>query len=149
MAQLPLFQPPSWTVSDLTRYLRVLFESDEALQDLWVQGEVSNLSRPTSGHLYFTLKDAGASLRCVMWRNAVIRQAFLPRDGEAVEVHGGISAGIDPMGVSTVRHRCRAWNCGCCQTSSIELIRALAICARSSRSSSSVIPWARMPPTVR
>jgi exodeoxyribonuclease VII large subunit len=94
MSQLPLFSPHipvSWSVSDLNRYLRELLESDELLQDVWVQGEVSNFSRPASGHLYFTLKDNSASLRCVMWRNAVIRQSFLPRDGDAIEVHGAIS----------------------------------------------------------
>jgi len=94
MSQLPLLPsspPPSWSVTDLTRYLRDLLESDANLQDLWVQGEVSNFSRPASGHLYFTLKDETAALKCVMWRNAVLRQAFLPRDGEAIEVHGSIS----------------------------------------------------------
>ncbi len=91
MSQFPLFQPPTWTVTDLTRYLRELIESDDYLQDLWVQGEISNVSRPSSGHLYFTLKDAGAALRCVMWRNTVIRQAFIPKEGDAIEVHGGIS----------------------------------------------------------
>jgi exodeoxyribonuclease VII large subunit len=91
MTQLSFFQPPAWTVADLTRYLRELLENDENLQDLWVQGEISNLSRPSSGHLYFTLKDASAALRCVMWRNAVIRQVFLPREGDAVEVHGSLS----------------------------------------------------------
>lgn len=91
MNQLPLFQPPAWTVSDLTNHLRQLIEGDRRLQDLWVQGEVSNISRPGSGHLYFTIKDAGAALRCVMWRTAVIRQTFTLREGDAVEVHGGIS----------------------------------------------------------
>jgi len=90
MTQLPLFQPPSWSVTDLTRHLRELLVSDDLLTDLWVIGEVSNVSRPSSGHVYFTLKDASASLRCVMWRNTALRQAFLPRDGEAVEVHGAI-----------------------------------------------------------
>lgn len=91
---MPLFSPhppPFWTVTDLTHYLRELLESDELLQDVWVQGEVSNFSRPSSGHLYFTLKDSAASLRCVMWRNAAIRQTFTPRDGDALEVHGIIS----------------------------------------------------------
>ena len=83
--------PASWTVTDLTRYMRDLLESDEVLQDVWVTGEVSNFSRPASGHLYFTLKDSNASLKCVMWRNAVLRQSFMPRDGEAIEVHGAIS----------------------------------------------------------
>jgi exodeoxyribonuclease VII large subunit len=91
MTQLSFFQPPSWTVTDLTRYLRELLESDDHLQDMWVQGEVSNLNNPSSGHLYFTLKDAGASLKCVMWRNSVLRQVFRPKEGDAVEVHGNIS----------------------------------------------------------
>lgn len=90
MSQLPLFEPQTLSVTEVTQYLRAIIEQDIQLQDLKVSGEVSNLSRPSSGHLYFTLKDARASLRCVMWRNAVRRQAYLPRDGDAVEVHGGI-----------------------------------------------------------
>jgi exodeoxyribonuclease VII large subunit len=89
--QLPLFLPPSWTVSELNRYLRELLESDGNLQDLWVTGEVANVSRPSSGHLYFTLKDSAATVRCVMWRNAAARLPVLPHEGEAVEVHGAIS----------------------------------------------------------
>ncbi len=80
-----------WTVADLNRYLRQLLDSDYRLQDLWVAGEVSNVSRPASGHFYFTLKDAEAALRCVMWRADVARLLFLPRDGQAIEVHGRIS----------------------------------------------------------
>lgn len=107
MSQLSFFQTPTLTVSALTRYLRELIERDEQLQDVWVQGEVSNVSRPSSGHLYFTLKDAGASLRCVMWRNTVLRQDFVPQEGNAVEVHGGISI-YEPNGqyqlyVDTIR----------------------------------------------
>jgi len=81
----------TWSVGDLTRYLRELLEGDFRLQDLWVRGEVSNVSRPASGHLYFTLKDADASLRCVMWRSDVVRQPYLPREGETVEAHGRLS----------------------------------------------------------
>ncbi len=91
MSQLPLFEPPVWGVSDLNRHIRTLLEADPDLQDLWVQGEVSNFSQPRSGHWYFTLKDAGAALRCVMWRNTARRQQYVPRDGDAVEVHGGVS----------------------------------------------------------
>jgi exodeoxyribonuclease VII large subunit len=91
MEQLPLFQPPFWTVSELTRYLRSLFEGDDTLQDVWVEGEVSNFSRPSSGHLYFTVKDASASLRCVMWRSTAARQKVLPRDGDAIQVHGSLN----------------------------------------------------------
>lgn len=89
--QMALFQPSTWSVTDITRYLRDLLESEEYLQDLWVEGEVSNLSRPASGHLYFTLKDRNAALRCVMWRNQVEKLAFLPQDGDAIEIHGSIS----------------------------------------------------------
>ena len=91
MMQMALFQPSTWSVTDITRYLRDLLESEEYLQDLWVEGEVSNLSRPASGHLYFTLKDRNAALRCVMWRNQVEKLAFLPQDGDAIEIHGSIS----------------------------------------------------------
>ncbi len=91
---MPLFAPnipAAWSVTDLTHYLRELLTSDELLQDLWVAGEVSNLIHHTSGHVYFTLKDGGAALRCVMWRSIVNLQKILPRDGDALEVHGKIS----------------------------------------------------------
>jgi exodeoxyribonuclease VII large subunit len=91
MEQMSLYQPKSWSVTDLTRYLKDLLESDHNLADVWVQGEISNLSRPRSGHLYFTIKDSSASLRCVMWRNTAVRLTYLPRDGDEVEIHGGIS----------------------------------------------------------
>jgi exodeoxyribonuclease VII large subunit len=91
MEQIPLFQPKSWSVTDLTRYLKDLLESDHNLADVWVQGEISNFSRPRSGHLYFTIKDGNASLRCLMWRNMAARLTYMPRDGDEVEVHGGIS----------------------------------------------------------
>jgi exodeoxyribonuclease VII large subunit len=81
----------TWTVTDLTRYIRQLLDEDETLQDVWVLGEISNFSRPASGHLYFTIKDSGAALRCVMWRNNAVRLQFVPRDGAAVEAHGVIS----------------------------------------------------------
>lgn len=90
MNQLPLFQVPSYSVSELTRYLRELLESDEVLQDVWVQGEISNLSRPSSGHMYFTLKDGAASLRCVVWKSTAIRLRIGLQNGLAVEAHGGV-----------------------------------------------------------
>ena len=93
MEQLQFFQnsKASFTVSEINAYIRDLMESDQTLQDLWVQGEISNLSRPKSGHMYFTIKDGAASLRCVMWRGQVSHLGYLPQDGDAVEVHGSIS----------------------------------------------------------
>ena len=90
MTQMPLFQLSSWTVSSLTQYIRQMLESDYNLQELWVAGEVSNCRKPSSGHLYFTLKDKQASLACVMWRSSVQRLRFPIKDGDAVEVHGSI-----------------------------------------------------------
>jgi exodeoxyribonuclease VII large subunit len=91
--QLSLFPetPTSYTVQEVNAYLRELMENDPTLQDIWVQGEVSNLSVPRSGHMYFTLKDAQATLRCVMWRSQVARLTYLPQDGDQVEIHGSIS----------------------------------------------------------
>jgi exodeoxyribonuclease VII large subunit len=91
MEQYSFFQPQNiLTVSQLTGYLRQVLESDEVLQDLWVEGEISNFTRASSGHLYFTLKDSQSAVRCVMWRNWAARLDFEPREGLAVEAHGGM-----------------------------------------------------------
>ena len=91
MKQSSLFTSPRWTVSTLTAYLRELLETDEMLRDASVRGEISNLSRPRSGHIYFTLKDGGASLKSVMWRTKAARLSLDLRDGMEVEVRGYIS----------------------------------------------------------
>lgn len=80
-----------WTVSEVNTYLKTLMESDSSLQDLWVEGEISNLSRPASGHLYFTLKDQNSSLRCVMWKNRASAVGTLLQDGAAIEAHGNLN----------------------------------------------------------
>ncbi|HID52987.1 MAG TPA: exodeoxyribonuclease VII large subunit, partial [Anaerolineae bacterium] len=81
----------TWTVSELTRYIRELFEIDYRLQDVEVSGEISNFTRARSGHLYFTLKDEAAQLKCVMWRSAAERLLFRPEEGDAVVAYGRIS----------------------------------------------------------
>ncbi len=81
----------AWTVSELTRYIRELFEIDYRLQDVEVSGEISNFTRARSGHLYFTLKDEAAQLKCVMWRSAAERLPFRPEEGDAVLAYGRIS----------------------------------------------------------
>ncbi|HZJ25373.1 MAG TPA: exodeoxyribonuclease VII large subunit [Anaerolineales bacterium] len=88
--QPSLFTTQQWTVSKLTFYIRKLLEENEALQDVWVQGEISNLSRPASGHVYFTLKDASAALKCVMWKMSAARLSLPLQNGMEVEVHGKI-----------------------------------------------------------
>ena len=84
-------QPSTWTVSDLTRYIRDLFEMDYRLQEVQVEGEISNFVRARSGHLYFTLKDKESQIKCVMWRNSAERLRFRPRDGDQISAEGRIS----------------------------------------------------------
>ncbi|MCW5888835.1 MAG: exodeoxyribonuclease VII large subunit, partial [Anaerolineales bacterium] len=93
MQQMDLFapEPKAITVTELTRGLRRAIESVDVFQNLWVQGEVSNFSRPQSGHWYFTLKDRDAALPCVMWRSTAELQAQIPKNGDQIEVHGGLS----------------------------------------------------------
>jgi exodeoxyribonuclease VII large subunit len=80
-----------YTVSQLTGRIRRLFEDDPDMGDVWVEGEVSNFSRPSSGHCYFTLKDAGAQIGCVMWRSVAEAQDQLPASGDMVLAHGKVS----------------------------------------------------------
>jgi exodeoxyribonuclease VII large subunit len=80
-----------WTVGELNAYIKDLFEIDYRLQDVEVSGEISNFSQARSGHLYFTLKDEKAQLRCVMWRTAAEQLRFTPGDGDAVVASGRVS----------------------------------------------------------
>jgi exodeoxyribonuclease VII large subunit len=84
-------EPAAWSVSDLTSYIRELFEIDFRLQDVEVSGEISNFIRARSGHLYFTLKDDRAQLKGVMWRSDAQRLRFNPADGDAVVARGSVS----------------------------------------------------------
>jgi exodeoxyribonuclease VII large subunit len=81
----------AYTVSSLSRYIRELFDADYRLQDVWVEGEVSGVSRPASGHVYFTLKDAGAQLRAVMWRTTARQYGQWLEQGAQVLAHGKLS----------------------------------------------------------
>lgn len=76
------------TVSTLTKHIEDLFERDSRLRDVWVSGEVSNWKRAASGHVYFRLKDSGATINAVMWRGAAQAQSWLPREGDQILAHG-------------------------------------------------------------
>lgn len=78
-----------YTVSRLNREARELLETGLPL--LWVEGELSNLARPSSGHLYFTLKDAAAQVRCAMFRNRSQLVRFRPADGMQVLARARVS----------------------------------------------------------
>jgi exodeoxyribonuclease VII large subunit len=83
--------PDLWSVSELNRYVKQSLEMDYRLQDLRITGEVSGFRAYPSGHWYFTLKDSGAQVSCVMWRGRAERQRFTPRDGDAVIAAGAVS----------------------------------------------------------
>jgi len=92
--QLSLFNadPKTYTVAEITAYLRRKLDADVTLQNLWLEGEISNWKQAASGHIYFTLKDASASIRGVIWRSQARRLSYTPRqDGEQVLAHGKIS----------------------------------------------------------
>ena len=77
------------TVSQLNQRARHLLE--DVFPQVWVEGEISNLARPSSGHVYFTLKDAGAQVRCALFRASAARVRQALRDGLAVKVRGKVS----------------------------------------------------------
>ncbi len=77
-----------YTVTELTA--RIKGHLEERFPAFWVQGEISNLRLPASGHAYFTLKDDQAQLRCVLFRNRWRRVRFEPEDGLAVLAFGGL-----------------------------------------------------------
>jgi exodeoxyribonuclease VII large subunit len=86
---------PIRSIAEVTRHIKKLIESDEALADLWIEGEISDFAQASSGHCYFTLKDSGdgtsAEMRCVMWRSQAWRLSWRPQPGDAVEAHGHVS----------------------------------------------------------
>lgn len=84
-----------WTVSRLNREVRLMLET--GLPALWIEGEVSNLARPASGHLYFSLKDEAAQVRCVMWRSTALKLAVSPRNGMQLLLRARLSV-YEPRG---------------------------------------------------
>lgn len=90
-----MFDPPVMSVSELNRSVRDLLERRFPLG--WVAGEISNFKRYDSGHSYFTLKDAGAQVRCVMFRTRAQYLDWQPREGMQVEVRALVTL-YEPRG---------------------------------------------------
>jgi len=90
---MQLFGPPSvLTVSQVVRYLKDLLETDELLQDVWVQGEITDCRTYPSGHCYFTLKEGDAQLLCVFFKHARLRSSAPDlRNGMSVTLNGRVS----------------------------------------------------------
>ena len=95
MSQIPLNLGPNlaperktWSVSELTVRIKALLEGN--FRDIWVEGEISNFKAAQSGHLYFTLKDSKAQIRCVCFRNQARLLKFKPEHGLHITVRGSI-----------------------------------------------------------
>jgi exodeoxyribonuclease VII large subunit len=84
-----------YSVSRLNREVRTLLERGFGM--IWLEGEISNFSRPSSGHWYFSLKDAGAQVRCAMFRQRNMSCAFTAHDGQKVLVRARIGL-YEPRG---------------------------------------------------
>ena len=82
-------KPRVYSVSELTRLIRGIVEA--GFPAVCVEGELSNVRQPASGHCYFTIKDASAQIRAVIWRNDVRGLPFVPRDGLLVRVFGALT----------------------------------------------------------
>lgn len=82
-------RPRALTVSELTHQARHLLES--SFMQVWIEGELSSFSRPSSGHWYFTLKDRKSQVRCAMFRGANQRIRELPREGDQIRIRGKVT----------------------------------------------------------
>jgi exodeoxyribonuclease VII large subunit len=80
-----------YKVHEITQILQGILQSEPILQDLWLEGEISNLGRPSSGHVYFTLKDNNSQIQCAIFRSAASRLRFPLQNGDAVLVNGRLT----------------------------------------------------------
>ncbi len=111
-------EPRIFSVSELTRSVRTALEDNVGV--VWVEGEISNYRKQASGHQYFTLKDEGAQISCVLFRGNGSRLATPLRDGMQVEVFGELSVyeqrgnyqlivrAVQPKGQGTLQQRFEA-----------------------------------------
>lgn len=90
-----LNEPYVYTVTEITRRVRALLEED--FSDICILGEISNLKIPSSGHIYFSLKDQASSLRAVLFRGKAGGINFVPEDGMMLRAHGYLSV-YEPRG---------------------------------------------------
>jgi len=110
---VPELFPPLLTVSELTRQIR--WNLEQQFRSVWVQGEISNLRSPSSGHHYFTLKDRSSQIRTVLFRSQAERVKFALQDGLEVVVFGRLTVyeprgdyqllldGVEPKGMGALQ----------------------------------------------
>ncbi|MBJ6364233.1 exodeoxyribonuclease VII large subunit [Paenibacillus sp. GCM10012307] len=83
--------PRIFSIKEINRYIKMKLESDQVLSDIWLRGEISNFTHHSSGHMYFTLKDASSRLKCVMFASHNQRLPFIPKEGMKVMARGSLS----------------------------------------------------------
>lgn len=110
-----MIEPKIFTVGQINRYIKNLLENDFILCSLLVKGEISNFKAHSSGHFYFTLKDAAGAIACIMFRQDAERMPFIPENGMEVVLYGHISLYektgqyqlyaefMDPVGVGSLQ----------------------------------------------
>lgn len=86
-----MMQDKTFSVSEINKYIKNMLEGDYELQNVQVQGEISNFKRYPSGHCYFSLKDAGGVLKCVLFRFKAMNLRFEPKNGDKVVAVGKIT----------------------------------------------------------
>ena len=79
-----------FSVTEIANTIKRTIQQQPILWNVWVRGQVSNLSCPKSGHVYFTLKDKDSNIRCVIWNSNKARIKYMVQDGEEVLVNGKI-----------------------------------------------------------
>ncbi len=104
-----------FSVTEIANTINRIIQKEPILQNVWVRGQVSNLSRPNSGHIYFTLKDERNSIRCIIWNSNKARIKYVVQDGDEVLVHGKINTypansiyqinvtQVEPLGVGSLQ----------------------------------------------
>ena len=83
---------PIYTVTQVNTYIKSILDGDRNLSGVYIRGELSNYKKYPSGHHYFTLKDTGSALRCVLFRSSATRLRFQPESGMKVIAYGRITA---------------------------------------------------------
>lgn len=81
----------AFTVTEINNYIKSLVDNEPQLRNVQIVGEISNFKRYPSGHCYFTLKDSGAVLKCVMFRGKAMSMKFDPQNGDTVLAIGRIT----------------------------------------------------------
>ena len=84
-------RPEPMTVTQLNSYVKALIDHDELLNNIYIKGEISNFKRHYTGHLYFTLKDKGSLIKCVMFKTYTSYLNFEPKDGDNVVILGTVA----------------------------------------------------------